>query len=219
MSGADPQFNPRLATVIATAKKAGVPKAAMEASIARGQGMSTSGAKLESLSIEMMIPPAVAVIVDMQTDNKNRTMQQIRMKMKKHNGTATPTSYMFTKRGRIVLEKDDRGLGAEDVLDEAVEAGAEDVEVDGHGNIVVSIEPNQTTAAATRLEEALRMKIQSADIIWTPNPETVVELDSEESVKAIADLVDDLEDDPEVQGVYLNVAPESLDASKSRIEE
>lgn len=170
--------------------------------------MSASGAPLESLLIEAIIPPAVSMIVEALSDNRLRTMADLRMKIKDRKGTSTPTAYMFTRRGRIVLERDERGLAAEDVLDEAVEAGAEDVEMDEEGNVVVYTEATQTTSAAKRLEESLKMKIQSADMIWSPNPDTMVELETEEEMKAVEDLVAELEDSPEVQGVYLNIAPD-----------
>lgn len=170
--------------------------------------MSASGAPLESLLIEAIIPPAVSMIVEAQSDNRLRTMADLRMKIKDRKGTSTPTAYMFTRRGRIVLERDERGLAAEDVLDEAVEAGAEDVEMDEEGNVVVYTEATQTTSVAERLEELLKMKIQSADMIWSPNPDTMVELETEEEMKAVEDFVAELEDSPEVQGVYLNIAPD-----------
>lgn len=136
--GADPKTNPRLATVIASAKKAGFPKASIESSIARGQGTSASGAALESMVIEAMLPPSIAIIVDLQTDNKARSLADLRMRLRSHKANPTPTSHMFHKAGRIVLEKGDGRMTPDEVLYEAVDAGAEDVELDEGGRIVVS---------------------------------------------------------------------------------
>ena len=77
------------------------------------------------------------MIVDCQTDCKPRTLQEVRTILKDHGGTISPIAYMFQKRGRIVFERDGWGGGAEDILDTALEAGAEDVETDENNRIVV----------------------------------------------------------------------------------
>jgi transcriptional/translational regulatory protein YebC/TACO1 len=127
------------------------------------------------------------------------------MVIKNHKGTVTPTSYLFTRRGRVLFEKDERGLGVDEVLDEAIDAGAEDVEADGEGNIVVWTEPSGVTAAAERLGKDLDLKVKSLDLIWHPNEDTLAPLESEETVENLAALVDALRDEPAVQGVYTNV--------------
>ncbi|TKA71829.1 hypothetical protein B0A49_06172, partial [Cryomyces minteri] len=99
--GPDPNINPRLAHAIATAKKSGFAKASIEAAIARGQGVSASGAKLESLTIEAILPPSVAVVIDCETDNKLRTLADVRLLIKHYEGNVTPTNYLFAKKGRI----------------------------------------------------------------------------------------------------------------------
>lgn len=73
--GPDPASNPQLAAVVATAKEQGVPKATIENAIARGQGISPKGAALENLTIEAMIPPSVAIIIECQTDSKSKRYQ------------------------------------------------------------------------------------------------------------------------------------------------
>jgi transcriptional/translational regulatory protein YebC/TACO1 len=91
------------------------------------------------------------------------------------------------------------------VLDEAIEAGAEDVEADLEGNIVIWTEPSGVTAAADRLGKGLGLKVKSLDLIWHPNEDTLAPLDSDETVENLAALIDTLQDDPVVQGVYTNV--------------
>lgn len=125
--------------------------------------------------------------------------------IKNHKGTVTPTSYLFSRRGRVLLEKDERGLGIDEVLDEAIEAGAEDVEADDEGDIVVWTEPSGVAAAADRLGKRLDLKVRSLDLIWHPNEDTLAPLDSDDAVENLAALVDALHDDPSVQGVYTNV--------------
>ena len=84
-----------------------------------------------------MLPGSVAVVIDCQTDSKARTLQDLRLVIKKHGGSTTPISYLFHRRGRTVLDNDDRHLTADDVLEDAIEAGAEDVETSTEGSIVV----------------------------------------------------------------------------------
>ncbi|KAI9731822.1 MAG: hypothetical protein M1818_007687 [Claussenomyces sp. TS43310] len=209
--GADPQNNPRLATILATAKKAGFPKASVEAAIARGQGISITGAALEQLTLEAIIPPSIAFVIEIETDNRKRTLADLRYLIKTNGGTVTPTSYLFRKSGRVTFEKDDRALGADEMLDEAIEAGAEDVEEDEDGNVVVWTDPSKTMGTAEALSKSLNLKVHSSDIIWAPNEDTLVPIDSEDTFTALAGLIDALQDNPNVQGVYVNVSQGSIE--------
>lgn len=183
----------------------------MEAAIARGQGKSTTGAALEAVTLEFIMPSTVAMIVDAETDNKNRTIADLRLLIKNHGGTVTPTSYLFQKKGRIAFEPDDRNLGVDDVLDEAIEAGAEDVELDEDGNIVVWTESNMTSSAGEALGKSLDLKVVSSDIIWDPNEDTKIPLEDEEAAIKLCNFIEALQDVSEVQGVYANVAQGALD--------
>ena len=182
----------------------------MEAAIARGQGKSTTGAALESVTLEVIMPPTVAMVIDAETDSKNRTLMELRIAVKNHQGTVTPTAYLFQRKGRLQFEKDDRNLGVDEVLDDAIEAGAEDVETDENGSIVVWTEPNKVTAAAKALQESLGLKVNSSDIIWDANEDTRVPLESESSVELLSNFVTAIRDNPNVQGVYCNAAQGSL---------
>ena len=120
----------------------------------------------------------------------------------------------------MLFDKDERGLGVDEVLDEAIEVGAEDVEADDEGNIVVWTEPSGVTAAAEGLGKGLGLKVKSLDLIWHPNEDTLAPLDSNETVENLAALVDALQDDPAVQGVYTNVAKGAIaDEAWSALEE
>lgn len=182
----------------------------MEAAIARGQGKSATGAALETLTLEVIMPPTVAMVIDAETDNKNRTLMELRMLIKSHGGTVTPTSYLFQRKGRLQFEKDDRNLGVDEVLDEAIEAGAEDVETDEDGNIVVWTEPSKVTSAAQALQTSLGLRVGSSDIIWDANEDTRVPLEHETSVKALSEFVAAVQENPNVQGVYANAAQGKL---------
>jgi transcriptional/translational regulatory protein YebC/TACO1 len=178
----------------------------MEAAVARGQGISTTGAALENLTLEAIMPPSIALVVEVETDNRKRTLADLRFLVKSTGGTVTPTSYLFTKRGVVVFEKDERGLGVDEVLDDAIEAGAEDVETDDDGNIIVWTDPSGTTGAAEALKKSHDLKVKSSEIIWAPNEDTLAPFDSQEAYQALVSLVDALQDNPNVQGVYANVA-------------
>jgi len=178
----------------------------MEAAIARGQGKSATGAALEYVTLEVIMPPTVAMIIETETDNRARTLMDLRHLVKVHGGSVTPTSYLFQKKGRVAFEKDERNLGVDEVLDEAIEAGADDVETDEDGNVVIWTEPSKTMAAAEALQKSLNLKVESSDIIWDANEDTKVPLESEDAVKALSAFVEALQDNPNVQGVYANVA-------------
>lgn len=184
---------------------AGFPKESMAKAIARGQGKSDSGVALESINFEVILPSTVAMIIETESDNKNRTHMDIRNLIKRHGGNVTPTAYLFQKKGRIAFEKDERNLGIDEVLDEAIEAGAEDVEVDEDGSIVVWTEPNMTTSAAQALQKSLDLKVERSDIIWDANEDTKVALPDEPSAKSLAEFIEALQDNSEVQGIYANV--------------
>lgn len=188
---------------------AGIPKASIESALARGQGKSASGVALEAFTLEAMIPPNVSVIIETETDNKNRTMMDLKhLITNRYKGTATPTNYLFQRRGRVAFEKDEKTT-VDDVLDEAIEAGAEDVESDEEGSIVVWTEPNMTMAAATALQKSHGLKVESMDILWDANEDTKVVLD-EEAAKIFAAFLRDVRDTNNVEGVYANIAQGDL---------
>lgn len=172
--GPDPQTNPRLAAVVAAAKKQGFPKTSIENAIARGRGVSLSGAPLESLTIEAMLPPSVAVIVECQTDSKLRTLADMRLAVKEAGGSMTPTNHMFERKGKIIFGAA-KGIGEEDIFDQAIEAGAIDVNTEDEGKIVVYAESSQTTAVAEALSKSSGLLVESSDIIWDPKEDMMVD--------------------------------------------
>lgn len=174
--------------MVASAKKAGFPKASIEAAIARGQGRSLNGAALENITIEAMMPPSVATVIECQTDSKLKTLQDIRQLVAKFGGTLTPTTYMFERKGKVVFEKAD-GVGPDEVLEEAIAAGATDVDEDGEGKVVVFTDPSSTTSAADRLFSALGMKVESSEVVWDPIDDTKVTVDSKSAAENLASFL------------------------------
>ncbi|KAG9239351.1 transcriptional regulator TACO1-like protein [Amylocarpus encephaloides] len=212
MGGPDPNLNYQLATALVTAKKAGFPKANMEAAIARGQGKSASGAALEPVTLETILPPQVAMVIEAETDNTKRCLSELRLIIKESGGIVSPTSYLFQKKGRVAFEKHEK-LGVDEVLDEAIEAGAEDVEAEEDGSIVVWTQPKMTTAAAETLQKNLGLKLERSDIIWEPNEDTKVQLDSEEdqdAIQALKNFLERMRDHQNVNGMYANFAQGNL---------
>jgi transcriptional/translational regulatory protein YebC/TACO1 len=195
--------NARIQLAIANAKKASFPKASIEAAIARGQGLSSTGAALDSLTIEAMLPPSIAMVIDCQTDSKARTMQDMRGVLKFYGGTVTSTSYLFRKRGKIVFEKDGE-TQLDDVLDQAIEAGATDVDEDEEGRILLYTEPNNTSSVANQMADGTGLKLDSSEIVWDPNPDTMVEIDSESTAEKLDACIAKIQEDSSVQGVYVN---------------
>jgi transcriptional/translational regulatory protein YebC/TACO1 len=182
----------------------------LEAAIARGQGRSTTGAALESLTLEAIMPPSTAIVIDIETDSRKRALADLRSIITKRGGTVTPTSYLFNRRGLVVFEKDERDLGVDEVLEEAIEAGAEDVEVGEDGNILVWTEPSGITKAAEQLKEKHGLKVLNSEIIWDPNEDTLVPLESADGTKLL-ELATVLQDSADVQGVYANITQGNLD--------
>jgi transcriptional/translational regulatory protein YebC/TACO1 len=202
-------MNPRLALAISTAKKSAVPKASIEAAIARGQGLSASGAALESVTIEAILPPSVATVIECQTDNKLRMLADLRLLVKEAGGAVSPIGYMFEKKGRIIL-REKEGMTSDEVLEVALEAGVLDVVEDDQSRITLFTEPAQTKTTAEMLAKSLGAEIEESEIIWDPNEETKVSLDDEAAAQALNEFLDDLQEIQGVQGVYTNWSQGSI---------
>jgi transcriptional/translational regulatory protein YebC/TACO1 len=199
-------MNPRLALALTTAKKNAVPKASIEAAIARGQGLSASGAALESLTLEAILPPSIATIIEVQTDNKLRALADLRLLVKEAGGQVSTVGFMFTKKGRIIFRPKE-GMGVDEVLEPALDAGVEDVFEDEQGRIVLFTEPAQTKTIAETLAASLGLEIEESEIIFDPNEDTKVVLDDADAAAKLGSFLDELHEEVQgVQGVYVNWA-------------
>lgn len=202
--GPDPNLNASLANAIAIAKKASTPKNVIDQAIARGQGRSLSGATLETMKFEVMIGPN-AFILDVETDNKLRALQDVGGVIRKHKGRTGTTEFFFSRLGRVVFEKHET-VGLDEIMDEAIELGAEDLEADDEGNVIVWSQPSSTMQIAQGVAKTFGLNILSSEIIWSPNEDTRPTVDSVEDVKNLSDFVDALSELPEVQAIYSNAA-------------
>ncbi|KAJ5622936.1 hypothetical protein N7490_011541 [Penicillium lividum] len=201
--GPDPKYNPRLTLALSKAKRASIPKIVIEAAIAHGQGLSVTGQALESLTIEAILPGSVAAVIECQTDQKARVLQDIRHSIKTYGGTVTPTTFLFEKKGRVTLEKKD-GLNPDDYLDHAIEAGATDIIADEEGRLVVFTDPSETKKVGERFSELSGLTIEGLEFFWDPNPDSMVEVRDEEQAEITGNLLSSLRDEPSVQDIYLN---------------
>lgn len=204
MWGPDPRFNPRLTLALTNAKRAEIPKSVIEGAIARGQGLSVTGQALEHLTIEAMLPSSVAAVIECETDQKGRTLQDVRRAIKDVGGNVTPTTYLFEKKGRIIIERID-DLNVDDYLDQAIEAGAADLVADEEGRLVIFTEPTETKRVGEAFSQLSGLVIQELEIIWDPNKDTLVDLD-EENARNLEDGLNYIREDPSVRDIYLNTA-------------
>ncbi|KAL8830540.1 MAG: hypothetical protein Q9170_005692 [Blastenia crenularia] len=207
-NGGDPNSNAELSTLVAQAKKAGLPKDIIERAIAKGKGVSLSGDALEAVTVEAMLPPSVAFIIECQTDNKNRTLNDLRLLMKNIGGTLTSTSHLFERLGRIIFECGET-LQEEKVMDHVLEAGALDMEIeDDRKSLLVYTEPSQTASIAQILAESLGLKLKSYEIVWVPRPGYRVEVDESQlgTHLPLQKIIGQIEEDSNVQAVYHNAA-------------
>lgn len=203
MYGPDPNLNGALANAIALAKKDSVPKDLISQAVARGQGRSLAGTALETMKFEAILAPSVAFIIDVETDNKLRALQEVTLALRKHKARITATDFFFSRRGRVVFGKHN-SVGLDEIMDNAIELGAEDLENDDDGNVVVWTQPTQTMKLAQGLAKDFGFEILSSDIIWFPNEETRTTVDSAKDVKVLTEFVQVLSEMPEVQAIYSN---------------
>ena len=198
--GGDPEFNPSLRVAIEKAKGIGMPNDNINRAIKKGTG-ELGGESYEELTFEGYGPSGVAVIVEALTDNRNRTAAFARSIFDKCGGNlGTPgcVSYMFDRKGVIVIEKTDEH-DDDDVMMEALDAGAEDVIVNDD-NYEIRTEPNDFVDVLGVIREA-GYEIVVSEIEMVPSMEATVDPDA---VKNLTKLITTLEDNDDVQNVYHN---------------
>jgi len=197
--GSDPEANPRLRTAIATAKGQNMPNDTIDRAIKRGTG-EIGGDDFQELSYEGYGPGGSAVLVRALTDNKNRTVSDIRRIFTKHGGNLGENgcvAWMFDMRGRIAFEKDK--VDEDKVFEIALEAGAEDVRTEDE-ELVVITPPETIEEVKSAIQEA-GIAFESADVTMIPQNSVRIEgKDAEHMIR----LMEDLEDSDDVQNVYSN---------------
>ncbi len=197
--GSDMTANASLRTMYAKARDASVPIDTIERAIKRGSG-ELEGVRYEAISYEGYAPAGVAVIVECLSDNRNRTGAEIRNLFNKNGGSmAEPgaVSWQFERKGAITVPK---SATEEQVLEVAMEAGAEDLGDDGE-QWTVTCAPADLVAVRTALEES---SLHPGASELTMVPTSTVEVDSESEAKRVLRLIEALDDHDDVQNVYSN---------------
>ena len=201
MGGGDPNGNPRLRLAIDKAKAQSLPKDTMENAIKRGTGQ-LEGVSYEEIRYEGYGIGGAAVMVDCLTDNKTRTVADVRHAFTKHGGnlgTAGSVAFQFKHCGQFVFAP---GTSEEKVMEAALEAGAEDVIASEDGSIEVVCAPADFHAVGAALDKA-GLKAELADVTYKPENET--ELSGEDGAR-MQRLLDALEALDDVQEVYSTAA-------------
>ena len=200
--GPDPDNNSRLRDVIAKAKANNMPNDTIERGIKKAAG-DANAVNYESVTYEGYGPNGTAIIVDALTDNKNRTAANVRSAFTKGKGslgTQGCVSYMFDKKGQIIIDKEECDLDADDLMMQALDAGAEDF-VEEEDSFEVLTDPDDFSAVRLAMEEA-GIPMASAEV--TMIPQTYVELTDPKDIANIQKTLDMLDDDDDVQDVYHN---------------
>ncbi len=201
LGGGDPGGNPRLRTVIEKAKEVNMPHDNIKKAIMKGTG-ELPGVTYEELVYEGYGPAGVAIMVEVMTDNKNRTVPEIRHLMGKNGGSLGETgcvSWLFDKKGYILVSK---SAASEDtVMSVALDAGAEDMKNEpGEENYEIVTSPEDLIAVKDAVEKS-NIPVESAEVTMLPKNYVVLD---EKAAEQMIRLMEALEDHDDVQNVYAN---------------
>ncbi len=201
--GPDPDSNSRLRDAIAKAKANNMPNDTIDRSIKKAAG-NLDAVNYESITYEGYGPKGVAIIVEVLTDNKNRSAANVRSAFTKGGGNMGTTgcvSFMFDEKGQIIIEKnDDNDFDTEELEMIAIEAGAEDITEEEDGYEIITA-PEDFSAVREAIEAA---GIAMAEAEISMIPQNYTELTEEEDIKKMTRLLDMLDDDDDVKNVYHN---------------
>jgi YebC/PmpR family DNA-binding regulatory protein len=205
MGGGDPAGNPTLYDAIQKAKKSSVPNDNIDRAVKRGSGAEAGGAAYDTIMYEGYGPNGVAMLIECLTDNRNRAAMEVRTAMSRNGGNlADPGSvaYLFNRKGVVIVSQEQAGkeVTEDDVLEAALDAGAEEVNDLGDSFEVIS-EATDLVAVRSALQQA-GLDYDSAEASFLPSMQ--VELTDEKSAGAVLRLVDALEDLDDVQNVFAN---------------
>ncbi len=200
IGGADPNMNPRLRMVLLKCRSANMPNDNIERAIKKGVGGGETG-NFEDLTYEIYGPHGVAILVEVSTDNRNRTASEIRSVVTKNGGsiaTQGSVTRLFHRKGQIIVPRD--GASEDQVMEVALEAGAEDFRADSNGFEIIT-DPAHFEAVHKQVE-AKGIKPDAATI--TELPTVTVPLADPQAVSSVNKLIEALEDHDDVKEVYAN---------------
>jgi YebC/PmpR family DNA-binding regulatory protein len=209
MGGGDPSGNPRLRTAIAAARAENMPKDNIEKAVKKGTGELES-VNYEECSYEGYGPGGVAILIEVMTDNKNRTLPEIRTAFNKNNGNmgeSGSVAWIFERKGLIVIET--ASTNEDTLMEVALEAGADDIVTEG--DIFEIYTAQSSFEDVCKAIEDAEIPMVSAEL--TMKPDNTIQLEGKEAEQMIT-LMDKLEDLDDVQKVYANfdISDEVLEA-------
>ncbi|MBI5872954.1 MAG: YebC/PmpR family DNA-binding transcriptional regulator [Candidatus Omnitrophica bacterium] len=199
--GGNVDTNIRLRTAISKAKESNMPSDNIEKAIMRGTG-ELPGITYEEASYEGYGPAGIAIMIDVVTDNKNRTTAELRNLMSKKGANmaqAGAVSFLFQKKGYIVVEK--TSVGEDKLMDIVLEAGAEDMKSDDPKIYEITSQPQDMETVKKAIEEK-KIPLLSAEITMLPS--TTIKITDKATANTILGLMDVLEEHEDVQHVYSN---------------
>lgn len=193
--GGDIEANPRLRAAVASARAANMPNDTVERAIKKGTG-DADGVTYEEIQYEGYGPGGVALLVETQTDNKNRTAAEVRHVFTKYNGKLGSTgcvAYLFERKGLIVVSSDEAAVDVDAVMELAIESGAEDVE-ENEGSVAVTTAFEDLHIVSTALQEAGH-PVASAELVMEASTEVQITDEKEAAgVLRLVNMLDDLDD-------------------------
>jgi YebC/PmpR family DNA-binding regulatory protein len=207
--GGDPGFNPRLRTVIAKAKAANMPADNIERAIKKGTG-ELPGVTYEELVYEGYGAAGVGIIVEITTDNKNRSASEVRSTMTKNGGNLAgvgAVAFQFDRKGQFII--DASKIDEESLMDLALEAGAEDIKNEGtHYEVICAISDYDALSQAFSEKE---IETDSSELAYIPN--ILVPVEDKDTARKVLHLIEKLEDLEDVKAVHSNmdIADDLLD--------
>ncbi|ARS53994.1 YebC/PmpR family DNA-binding transcriptional regulator [Kushneria konosiri] len=199
--GSAVEDNPRLRAAVDKALSSNMTRDTIDRAVARGAGNSDSDA-MEELVYEGYGPDGVAILVECMSDNRNRTVSEVRTAFNKHGGnlgSSGSVAFLFQKQGRIVLPA---GTTEESVIEVTLEAGAEDVQSRDDGTLEVVTTPSEFGSVRDALDQA-DIEVMHSDVGMFPD--SYSSIDDVDTARRIVMLFDRLEDLDDVQNVYSNV--------------
>ncbi len=204
--GADPNNNSKLRDVIAKAKAANMPNDTIDRGIKKAAG-NQDAVNYEQVTYEGYGPNGIAIIVDALTDNRNRTSADVRAAFSKGQGNVgTPgcVSFMFDKKGQIIIDKEECEMESDDLMMEALDAGADDFQEEDDSYVIMT-DPDAFSDVREELEKK-GIPMASAEV--TMIPQTYVRLTDETAIKNLNRTLDLLDESDDVQAVYTNLEEE-----------
>lgn len=200
LGGGDPESNPRLRTAIIAAKAMNMPKENLERAIKKGTGELES-TYYEEVSYEGYGPGGVAILISALTDNKNRTVSELRHLFNKYGGQlaeAGGVSWIFQKKGSIIFDKND--INEERLMEIALEAGAEDIKEEETAYEVITAPQDLDSVKGTFDEAGLKYSLAEISMV----PQNTLRITEDKKAEQILKLMEILEDQDDVQKVYAN---------------